>query len=81
MSSPVQVTRIKRAELLSTLGAGVLGAGLALLFAEALAPHAIAIALTGVLAHAGGMAYKHLLENRRGKPAQRSSNYFTGPAG
>lgn len=61
-----QDTRIKQAELLSTLGAGALGAGLALLFDEALAPYKLAILVAGLLAHAIGMFRKHRLETRSG---------------
>jgi hypothetical protein len=55
---------IKRAELLSSVGAGVLGAGLALLFAEALSRYALAILLIGLVAHAFGMFQKHRLEGQ-----------------
>jgi hypothetical protein len=58
------VTRTKRAELLSTVGAGVLGAGLALLFAEVLKVYAVAILLVGLLAHTWGMFQKHQLERQ-----------------
>jgi hypothetical protein len=54
--------RVKRAELLSSLGAGVLGAGIALLLPDFLAGYAILILLLGVAAHAVGMAQKHALE-------------------
>jgi len=52
----------KKAELLASVGAGVLGAGIALLFAAVLAPFAVAILVAGLLAHAWGMYQKHLLE-------------------
>ena len=52
----------KKAELLASVGAGVLGAGIALLFATVLAPFAVAILAAGLLAHAWGMYQKHLLE-------------------
>jgi hypothetical protein len=58
------LARIKRAELLSSVGAGVLGAGLALLLAEALAHYAVAILLIGLVAHAFGMFQKHRLERQ-----------------
>ncbi|MCI0488707.1 MAG: hypothetical protein L0229_19125 [Blastocatellia bacterium] len=54
----------RRAELLSSVGAGVLGAGLALLFAQALAPYSIPILLVGLFAHAWGMFQKHKLESQ-----------------
>jgi len=59
-----QFASTKRAELLSSVGAGVLGAGLALLAAEALAPYAVAILLVGLGAHAWGMFEKHRLERQ-----------------
>lgn len=61
--------RVKRAELLSSVGAGVLGAGLALLLAAVLRPYALAILLVGLAAHAWGMYRKHQLERRA--PATR----------
>jgi len=59
-----QLASTKRAELLSSVGAGVLGAGLALLLAEALAPYAVAILLVGLCAHAWGMFERHRLERQ-----------------
>lgn len=53
---------VKRAELLSSLGAAVLGAGLALQFGRGLVPNAVAILLAGLFAHAGGMFLKHRIE-------------------
>lgn len=58
------VAGFKKAELLSSVGAGVLGAGIALLFAEALEPFAVVILAMGLLAHSWGMHQKHLLERR-----------------
>ena len=66
MTEAGDVARTKRAELLSSVGAGVLGARLALLFAEALKSYALAILLVGLLAHASGMYQKHQLESRSG---------------
>jgi hypothetical protein len=57
-------TRIKKAELLSSLGAGVLGAGIALLLPNQLAPYAIPILLLGLISHAVGMSQKHGLEQQ-----------------
>jgi hypothetical protein len=56
--------RTKRADLLSSAGAGALGAGIALLFANALAPYAFVILLIGLMAHAWGMFQKHQLERK-----------------
>ena len=58
------IGRIKRAELLSSVGAGVLGGGLTLLVAQVLAPYAIPILLIGLLGHAFGMFQKHQLEQQ-----------------
>ncbi len=58
------VARIKRAELLSSVGAGVLGGGLALLAPQVLAPYVIPILLIGLLGHAYGMFQKHQLEQQ-----------------
>lgn len=60
-----QDTRLKRAELLSSVGAGVLGAGLALFFTEALGPYKLAILVLGLFTHAFGMFRKHRLENQQ----------------
>lgn len=64
MDTPEHVARIKRADLLSSVGAGVLGAGIGLLLANFLAPYAIPILLLGLLSHAAGMFQKHSLEGQ-----------------
>lgn len=64
MNEANHLGRIKRAELLSSVGAGVLGGGLALLFAKTLGPYAIPILLIGLLGHAFGMYQKHQLEQQ-----------------
>ena len=64
MTSSTHITRVKRAELLSSLGAGVLGAGIALLLPNQLAPYAIPILLLGLISHAVGMSQKHGLEKQ-----------------
>ena len=53
---------MKRADLLSGVGAVVLGMGLGLLFARLLTPYATPLLLTGLLMHAWGMFDKHRLE-------------------
>lgn len=58
------LSRIKQAELLSSVGAGVLGAGIALLLAKLLTPYAIPILLIGLVSHAAGMSRKHGLEGQ-----------------
>lgn len=57
---------LKRTELLSSVGAGVLGGGIALLLADILSPYSIPILMLGLVAHAVGMAQKHALEQRGG---------------
>ena len=64
MTTSTHIARVKRAELLSSLGAGVLGAGLALLLPNQLAPYAIPILLLGLISHAVGMSQKHGLEQK-----------------
>lgn len=61
---PKQDACIQRAELLSSVGAAVVGAGLALFFADTLGQHKLAILVLGVVAHAVGMFRKHQLEGR-----------------
>jgi hypothetical protein len=56
---------MKRAELLSNLGAGVLGAGIALFLANSLSGFAIPILLLGLISHTVGMSQKHSLEQQR----------------
>ncbi len=53
---------IKRAELTSVVGAGVLGAGLGTLLAVFLRPYVAVIILLGVAMHGFGMWRKHRLE-------------------
>ncbi len=56
--------RLKRLDLLGGLGAGVLGAGLALLFARWLEPFAMPALLIGILAHGWAMFSKSNLERQ-----------------
>ena len=62
MNTSQHIGQIKRAELLSSLGAGVLGAGIALLLTNLLATYAIPILLLGLVSHTIGMSRKHSLE-------------------
>jgi len=55
--------RQKLAETTSTVGAGILGGGVALLIAELLRPYAVALLLLGLAMHAWGMYDKHRLES------------------
>ena len=64
MTTSANISQIKKAELLSSLGAGVLGAGIALLLPTQLAPYAIPILLLGLISHAIGMSRKHGLEGQ-----------------
>ena len=54
---------MRRAEVLSTSGATVLGAGAGLLLDRWLAPVAVPLLLIGVAAHAWGMYSRHRLES------------------
>ncbi len=56
--------QLKRLDLLGGLGAGVLGAGVALLFARWLQPFAIPALLIGVVAHGWAMYRKSNLERQ-----------------
>ena len=64
MTTSTHIARVKKAELLSSLGAGVLGAGIALLLPNQLVPYAIPILLLGLISHAVGMSQKHGLEQQ-----------------
>lgn len=64
MTTSTHISRVKKAELLSSLGAGVLGAGIALLLPTQLAPYAIPILLLGLISHSAGMFQKHGLEQQ-----------------
>ena len=57
---------MRRAEILSTTGAGVLGAGIGLLLGRWLAPLALTLFVAGIAAHAWGMYARHRLESRTG---------------
>jgi hypothetical protein len=59
------ITHAKRAELLSSFGAGVLGMGIGLWLANVLAGYAIPILLLGLISHSLGMFQKHQLEQGR----------------
>ena len=60
-----------RAELLGSVGAGVLGAGLALLFKEALATLAVPLLVVGGAVHALAMYQKHHLDTSKGTAGPR----------
>lgn len=62
------MSAMKTAQLLSTLGAGVLGMGIALLLPNILAGYALPILVIGVLAHTVGMAKMRSLEQQANSP-------------
>lgn len=55
--------QIKRADLTSSLGAGILGGGIALLLSQFLLAYAVPILLLGLLTHTWGMYHKHRLQS------------------
>ncbi len=69
---------MKLAELSSSVGAGVLGAGLGVLTAEHVREFAWPIVAAGLVMHAWGMTDKHQLERRRGesRPAWSTALYW-----
>lgn len=60
----LDTNRLKQLELLGGVGAGVLGAGVALLFAGSLQPYAVPALFIGVVAHGWAMFSKGRLERR-----------------
>jgi hypothetical protein len=56
------------AELMSSLGAGILGVGIGVLAADYLRRLDLTILVAGLLFHAWGMTEKHRLENQNGAP-------------
>ena len=59
--------RLKRAETTSAVGAGILGGGVALLFAELLKSYGLPLLLLGLVMHAWGMYDRHRLEASAGE--------------
>jgi hypothetical protein len=72
-----QVSRHKGAELASSTGAGVLGAGLGVLLSPWAAPYASLLLVVGVLLHGWGMLEKHRLEKGIGTPAWSRVLYWS----
>lgn len=56
---------IKRADLLSSIGAGVIGVGIGVMLANILAGYTLPILLLGLISHSLGMFQKHRLEQGR----------------
>lgn len=78
MDSGGQNARVKQAELLSSIGAGVLGAGIALLAPQLLAPFGAWLLAAGLVAHGAGMAIKHRLERNARQEAAWEKWLFWG---
>ena len=57
---------IRRAEILSTSGAAILGAGAALLLERWLSPVAVPLLILGVLSHGWGMYERRRIESHSG---------------
>jgi hypothetical protein len=58
---------MKRLDILSGTGAGILGAALGLLFADWLKPFAVPALLIGIVVHGGAMYQKSRLEQQEGE--------------
>ena len=69
---------LKRAELLASLGAGLLGAGVALVAPAWLRGYAMPLLLVGLALHGVGMSLKYRLETRDGPPAPWERALFWG---
>lgn len=69
-------SRLKLAELTSSLGAGVLGAGVGLLLATWLGGLALPILAVGLTMHAWGMRDKHALEAGLAQPRWSAALYW-----
>jgi len=68
-------SRLKLAELTSTFGAGVIGAGIGVLLATWLEGLGLSILAVGLLLHAWGMRDKHALEAGAPQPAWSTALY------
>jgi hypothetical protein len=71
-------SRLNLAELSSSMGAGVLGAGLGVVVADQLGGFGWPIVVAGLVMHAWGMTDKHQLEASRGesRPAWSTVLYW-----
>lgn len=70
---PRPSSRLRFAELTSSVGAGVLGVGLGASFGAELASLAVPVLIAGAALHAVGMTDKHLLERSAGEVRPRWS--------
>lgn len=61
--------RLRIAELTSSLGAGVLGAGIGVLAGSYVDGLGVPILVAGLFLHGWGMADKHRIEQRQGEPS------------
>ena len=61
-SHGVSLARMKRAQTTSAVGAGLLGAGIALLLPDYLRAYAVMVGALGLLMHAWGMYDNHRLQ-------------------
>ena len=68
MMTVQKMAAMKRAELLSTLGAGVLGFGIALLLPNLLAGYAAPVIALGFAAHGVGMVQMRSIEQEADRP-------------
>ena len=66
--------QLKRADLLSSVGAGFLGAGIAIFLPEALKSQGVAILIIGLISHGSGMYLKHQIEKKLNYKAQLWEN-------
>jgi polyferredoxin len=64
INSTIERSAIRKAEVLSTVGAGVLGAGLALLLHRWFASWAIPLVFLGAMVHGWAMFWRHRMESR-----------------
>lgn len=76
VADPRLASRLKLAEVNSTLGAGVLGGGIGILLARWLDGFAVPVLAIGLLMHAWGMRGKHGLEAGRPQPAWATALYW-----
>ena len=69
-------SRLKLAEVTSSVGAGVLGGGIGILLAPWLGGLALPVLAIGLVMHAWGMRDKHTLETGARQPAWATALYW-----